>query len=64
MANEWVRNACNETGAEAHSCAKVEKSLGAFKQEQMELTNKLTTLERAHLSAKAFLKSTETQVED
>ena len=64
MVEKWVQNACNEARAEAHSCAEVEKSLGAFKQEQMELDNKLTTLQRAHLSAEAFLKSAETQVED
>ena len=38
--------------------------MGALKQEQMELTNKMTTLERASLTAKAFLKSTEAQVKD
>ena len=54
VAKEWVRDAHNEATAEAHSLAEVEKSLGALKQEQMELANKLTTSERAHLSAKAF----------
>ena len=47
-------DAHNEARAEAHSLARVEKSLGALKQEQMELANKLTTSERAHLSAEAF----------
>ena len=54
VAKEWVRDAHNEARAEAHSLARVEKSLGALKQEQMELANKLTTSERAHLSAEAF----------
>ena len=43
---------------------KTEKSLRAFKQEHTELANKLTTIERARLSAEAGLKTTETQVED
>ena len=64
MTEEWVRDACNEARAEAHSHVKVEKSLGALKQEQMELTNKMTTLERASLTAEAFLKSMEAQVKD
>ena len=59
MTEEWVRDTCNEARAEAHSHVEVEKSLGALKQEQMELTNKMTALERASLSAEAFLKSAE-----
>ena len=64
MAEEWVWDAHNEAKAEAHSCTKTEKSLGALKQEQTELANKLTIAERARLSAEAGLKSLETQVED
>lgn len=60
MAEEWIRDACNEVRAESHSRVEVEKSLGALKKEQTELTNKLTTLERARLSAETFLKSVET----
>ena len=60
MAKEWIWDARNEARAEAHSRAEVKKSLGALKQEQTELANKLTTLERAHLNAEADLKSTET----
>ena len=37
VTEEWVRDACNEARAEAHSHAEVEKSLGSLKQEQMEL---------------------------
>ena len=59
VTEEWVRDACNEARAEAHSHAEVEKSLGSLKQEQMELTNKMTALEKASLSAEAFLKSAE-----
>ena len=64
VAEEWVWDARNEAKVEAQSRAKVEKSLGAFKQEQVELPDKLTTLERARLSAETFLKSLEAQVED
>ena len=64
VAEEWVWDAHNEAKVEAQSRAEVEKSLGAFKQEQAELPDKLTTLERAHLSAETFLKSLEAQVED
>ena len=37
MAEEWVHNACKEANAEALSRVNVEKSLGALKQEQVEL---------------------------
>ena len=60
VAEEWVRDARNEVRVEAHSRVEVEKSLGALKKEQTELANKLTTLERARLSAETFLKSVET----
>ena len=38
VAEEWVRNARDEVKAEAHSCLKAEKALGALKQEQTELS--------------------------
>ena len=64
MAEEWVWDAHNEARAKAHSRVETEKSLGALKQEQTELANKLTTTERARLSAEANLKSLETQAEE
>lgn len=57
MAKEWVKDAHNETRVEAHSHAEAKKSLGALKQEQLELAAKLTVEERARRSAKAGLKS-------
>ena len=51
MLEEWVRNARNEVRAEAHSCAEVEKALGAFKEEHTELANKLIVTERERLNA-------------
>ena len=41
VAEEWVKNADDEVKAEAHSQLEVEKQLGFFKQEQIELSNKL-----------------------
>ena len=41
MAEEWVRDARNEVEAEAFSRADVEKSLGALKQKQAEMSEKL-----------------------
>ena len=58
MAQEWVRDARNEARAEALSRADVEKSMGALKQEQVELTNKLAKAERAQDSVEASLKTT------
>lgn len=64
MVKEWVQDARNKARVEAHSRAETKKSLGALKQERTELANKLTTVERARLSAEAGLKSMETQAED
>ena len=64
VTEEWIRDTRNEARAEAHSRAKIGKSLGALKQEQIELANKLTASKKACLSAEAFLKSTEAQAED
>ena len=41
MAEEWVRDARNEANTVALSRANVEKSFGALKQEQAELSEKL-----------------------
>ena len=51
-------DARNEARAEALSHADVEKSMGALKQEQVELTNKLAKAKRAQDSVKAGLKTT------
>ena len=64
MAEEWVRDARNETRAKAHSRTEVEKSLEALKQEQAELFDKLVATDRAYLSVDAGLKNTEMQAED
>ena len=57
MAEEWVHDARNEAKAEALSHADVEKSLGALKQEQAEMSEMLKAADQAHLSAEAGLKT-------
>ena len=64
VAEEWVRDACNEANAEALLCADVEKSLGALKQEKAKLSEKLKETDKARLSAEAGLKTVERQAED
>ena len=51
MAEEWVHNAYKEANAEALSRADVEKSLGALKQEQVELSEMLKEAVQARKSA-------------
>ena len=64
VAEEWVWDARNEVKAKAHSRVETEKSLGALKQEQVKLANKLIATDRAHLRAKASLKNVGMQAED
>ena len=64
MAEEWIKNARNETMAEAQSCVEAEKTLGALKQDQARLSEKLKEALQARDSAEASLKTAEKQVED
>ena len=64
MAEECYRDACKRTNVEALSRAKTEKTLGAIKQEQYELTEKLKEAQSARLSTEAGLKTVEKQDED
>ena len=59
MAGEWYHEADNRAEAEALTCAEVEKSLGAIKQEQLELSEKLKSVDQARFSAEAGLKTAE-----
>jgi len=59
MAEEWYRDTCKQADAEALTHANVEKSLGATRQEQIELSEKLKVVDQARSSAKAGLKTTE-----
>ena len=64
MTEEWVRNARKEANAEALSRAYTKKSLGALKQEQAKLYERLKEADKARLSAKAGLKTMEWQAKD
>ena len=64
MAEEWYREANNRAKAEALTQADVEKSLGAVKQEQLELSEKLKSADQACSSAEAGLKTVERQAEE
>ena len=61
MAEEWYREARKQADAEALTCADVEKSLEATKQEQSELSEKLKMADQAHSSAEVGLKTVERQ---
>ena len=51
VVKEWYRDARKLDNAKALSRAKIEKILGAIKQEQYELTEKLKEAQSARLSA-------------
>ena len=62
MAEEWYREANNRAKAEALTRADVEKSLGAVKQEQLELSEKLKSADQACSSVEAGLKMVESRL--
>ena len=64
MAEEWVRDARKEAKAEALSRVNVKKSLGALKQEWVEMFEKLKAVDQARLNAEAGLKTVERQAEN
>ena len=64
MAEEWYRVARKQVEAEALTRADVEKSLGALKQEQIKMSEKLKATDQARLSVKVGLKTVERQAED
>ena len=64
MAEEWYCDARKRADAEALTCADVEKSLGAAKQEQSKLSEKLKMVDQAHSSAESGLKTAERQAEE
>ena len=59
MAEEWYRDADNRAEAEALTRVEVEKSLGAIKQKQLELSEKLKLVDQVRSSAEAGLKIVE-----
>ena len=59
MAKEWYCDACKRADAEALTRTDVEKSLGAVKQEKLELSKKLKLAGQARSSVEAGLKIAE-----
>ena len=59
MVEEWVHNARNEANTDALSRVDVEKFLGALKQEQVELFEKLKAVDQARLIVEVSLKTVE-----
>ena len=64
VAKEWICDAHKEVEVEALSRANVEKSLGALKQEKVEMSEKLKAADQARLIVVAGLKTIERQAED
>ena len=61
---EWYHDTRKQANAEALTCADIEKTLGAIKQKQFELTEKLKEVNSTRSSAEARLKTAERQAED
>ena len=57
MAEEWYRNAHKLANAKALSRAEIEKTVGAIKQEQHELTERLKEAELGRKNIEAGLKN-------
>ena len=64
VAEEWYRDARKWADAEVLTHADVEKFLGAVKQEQFELSEKLKMVDQARSSAEAGLKTAERRAEE
>ena len=64
MAEEWVNKARNDAKTKVHFHLKMEKALGAIKEENKDLLSKLVAEERERKFAQAGLKNAEAQAED
>ena len=64
MVEEFCRSNRSMAEAEVQSRIEVEKAVGSFKQENLELTKKFKESEKQRKSAEAGLKSAEIQAED
>ena len=64
VAEEWVKNSCEEINAKFQSRLAAEKATGVFKQEKDSLVDKVKKAIQARDSAVAVLKTTEKQAED
>ena len=61
VVEEWVKEARSEVKNEVHHRLKIEKALGAVKEENKELLSKLTVKERERRSVEAGLKKAQIQ---
>ena len=64
VAEEWVRNSHDQINAETYSRLKVEKSLGALKEEHAKLSERIKDSDKARLSTEVGLKTMEKHMED
>ena len=64
MAEEWVKNSCNETRAALDERDTVEAQLGALKDKQAQMAEQVKQALKEKASAEVGLKTTERQVED
>ena len=64
VAEEWYHDARKQADAEALTHADVEKSLGAARQEKLELSEKLKVADQARSSVEAGLKTAKRQSKD
>ena len=64
MAEDWVKDARNETKAEFNARSKVEKEVGNLKEDQAKLFEQLKEVVRARDSSEASLKNVEKQAEE
>ena len=64
MVEEWYREANNCVDVEVLTRVDVEKALGVIKQEQLELSEKLKSVNQTCSSAEAGLKTAERQAEE
>ena len=61
VVEEWVKEARSKVKNEVHLHLKIEKALGAAKEENKELLSKLTVKERERRSVEAGLKKAQIQ---
>ena len=64
MAEEWYREANNCADVKVLTRVDVEKALGVIKQEQLELSGKLKSVNQTCSNAEAGLKTAERQAEE
>ena len=64
MAEEWVKNSCNETRAALDARDTAEAQLGALKDKQAQMAEQVKQALRDKDSAEAGLKTTERQAKD